>query len=194
MPRRGGEVDFCQALSPMTAPTSNAINRETNRGRVAKPVMTGRRPKPTELRRLEGNPGRRPLNEDEPQIDSELPPCPEHLPDRAKAVWHELGAELAACGVLTRLDATAFELLCSSYALYLESAEAVAKFGAVWIERGDGKIPKFAYSPHWAVMNRAWKQVQSMLAEFGMTPSSRSRVVAVKSRAQSQLEEYINSK
>ncbi len=156
--------------------------------------MIGRRPKPTEIRRLEGNPGRRPLNDNEPQIESELPPCPEHLSDRAKTVWQELGAELAACGVLTRLDATALELLCSSYALYLENIEKVAQHGAVWVEKGEGAIPKFCYSPFWSVANRAWKQTQSMLAEFGMTPSSRSRVTAVKSKAESEIEAYIASK
>ena len=70
-----------------------------------------RRPKPTFLKRLEGNPGKRKLNTEEPQLESELPECPEHLSDRAKCVWNELGLELAACGVLTRLDALGLELL-----------------------------------------------------------------------------------
>ena len=38
--------------------------------------MRGRRPKPTRLKLLTGNPGKRPLNDDEPQPQAAIPECP----------------------------------------------------------------------------------------------------------------------
>ena len=45
----------------------------------------------------------------------------------AKQAWEMFGAELESAGVGTALDATALELLCTSYALYRDAAEQVAK-------------------------------------------------------------------
>lgn len=138
--------------------------------------MPGPKKQPTALKILHGNPGKRPLNPDEPQPQGSLPECPDFLQGQAREAWQEFGRELEACGIATRLDATALAMLCNAYAQYLDAAEKTARLGAVWIEKGEGKIPKFQYSPYWSVMNRAFKQVKDMLGEFGMTPSSRSNV------------------
>ena len=45
----------------------------------------GRKPKPTAMKVLEGNPGKRPLNFAEPHPEKKLPDCPEWLEDEAKA-------------------------------------------------------------------------------------------------------------
>ena len=134
----------------------------------------GPKPKPTTLKILEGNLGKRPLNRDEPKPRIGFPRCPSHLSKNARKAWKNFSKELTDAGIGTHLDTTALGLLCTSYAQYLDAVENVAQFGAVWVERSGSKIPKFAYSPYWAVMNREWKNVRSMLAEFGMTPSSRT--------------------
>ncbi len=46
-----------------------------------------RKPTPTRLKLLGGNPGKRPLNLDEPQPEPTLPEPPAHLSDEAKAEW-----------------------------------------------------------------------------------------------------------
>lgn len=137
----------------------------------------GPKAQPTVLKILRGNPGKRALNHDEPQPQSGFPPCPEHLSSSAREAWGRFGEQLAACGVGTRLDGVALELLCSAYAAYLDAADKVAKGGAVWVDTsGGGGIPKFAYSPYWAVKNRERETLVKLLAEFGMTPSSRSGI------------------
>jgi len=140
----------------------------------------GPRRQPTRLKLLRGNPGRRKLPKSEPRPDGELPNCPAHLTAAARQAWEQFAQELTAARIATSTDAVALELLAAAYARYLEAADNVAKFGAVWVEKGAGKIPKFAYSPYWAVMNHEWKHVKQMLAEFGMTPSSRSSVESVR--------------
>ena len=50
----------------------------------------GRKPKPTAVKVLEGNPGKRPLNMFEPVPDKVAPECPSWLNDEAKAEFMKL--------------------------------------------------------------------------------------------------------
>lgn len=138
--------------------------------------MRGGKPKPTSLKILHGNPGKRPLNDREPEAKPEIPEPPDHMTERQREIWNRFGREMKAAGVLTKLDAVAYEMLCRAYVASVEAAEKVAEHGPVWMEKGDGKIPKFAYSPYWAVQNREEKKLLALLAEFGLTPSSRTRI------------------
>lgn len=134
----------------------------------------GTKPTPTALKVFRGNPGKRKLNEREPRPSPNFPPCPERLAGVARETWEKFSEALTACGVGTQLDGTALETLCEAYALYVEAAANVAKGGAVWITSPKpGELPTFVYSPYWCVMKNQWKIVSTMLAEFGMTPSSR---------------------
>ena len=45
-------------------------------------------------------------------------------------------------------------------------------------------------NPYLAVANRAWKTVQGLLVEFGMTPASRSRVTAAGTGTSSDEERF----
>ena len=119
-----------------------------------------------------------------------LPPCPERLQGAAREAWERFSQELADCGVGTQLDSTALELLCESYAAHVEAATQVAKNGPVWIERQEpGKLPKFTYSPFWVIQKNEHKKLLALLTEFGMTPSSRTRVTS--QPAPSALDEFL---
>ena len=48
----------------------------------------GRKPTPTAIKELEGNPGKRPLNKNEPKPTKKAPPCPKWLEPEAKKEWH----------------------------------------------------------------------------------------------------------
>jgi P27 family predicted phage terminase small subunit len=140
--------------------------------------MRGRKPIPTHLKILRGNPGKRRLNEREPKSNDPLPECPEHLTSEQRAAWNTFAQSLRSAKIATGLDAAALELLASAYARYLDAASRVAQAGAVWVAKSDADLPTFAYSPYYNVMNREWKKVAEMLREFGMTPSSRTRISA----------------
>jgi len=136
----------------------------------------GPKPTPTAIRKARGNPGKRPLNQHEPQPEGKLPKCPTYLKGDAQKAYRAFAKHLTDTGIAKAMDVTALELLCGSYALYVDALQKVLEVGPVWLEKGESKIPKFAYSPYWAVKNREWKNVLSILREFGMTPSSRSNV------------------
>lgn len=144
----------------------------------------GRKRTPTHLKIVNGNPGKRPLPENEPQPQKGIPDPPEHLTDAQRAAWQRFGEALHQVGVLTRLDDVNLELLCSTYVSYCDAIANESKTGPVWIKAPDDPkdFPKFVYSPYWVIKNKAMKQLLSLLTEFGMTPSSRSKVQIAKDK------------
>ena len=66
--------------------------------------MAGRKPKPTALKKLEGNPGKRKLNTKEPMPGKGMPDCPKWLLPEAKKEWERLCVKLSEIGVLTEID------------------------------------------------------------------------------------------
>lgn len=79
-------------------------------------------------------------------------------------------------GVLTLADGTALELLCSAYADYLEASEVVRVAGTTYTSTTAQGDTMYRPRPEVAMRNDAWNRVAKMLAEFGLTPSSRSKV------------------
>ena len=69
--------------------------------------MAGRKPKPTALKKLEGNPGKRKLNTKEPIPAKGMPNCPEWLLPEAKKEWERLADLMNQMGVLTEVDMAA---------------------------------------------------------------------------------------
>lgn len=141
--------------------------------------MRGRKPKPTFLKRLTGNPGRRPLNENEPQPKRTLPPCPDFLDEAARREWRRLTEYLYDVGILSELDGPALATYCQAFSRWQYAEEQLAKFGPV-ILSPDKKFP--VQSPYLAIANKAMEQMLKVLIEFGMTPSSRSRVTVIPGR------------
>ena len=74
--------------------------------------MAGRKPKPTALKKLEGNPGKRKLNTKEPMPGKGMPDCPKWLLPEAKKEWERLCVKLSEIGVLTEIDMAAFAAYC----------------------------------------------------------------------------------
>ena len=78
--------------------------------------MAGRKPKPTAMKKLEGNPGKRKLNTKESVPAKGMPACPDWLMPEAKKEWERLAKLMNQMGVLTEVDMAAFAAYCQSYA------------------------------------------------------------------------------
>lgn len=140
------------------------------------------KPKPTKLKILEGNPGKRPLNENEPIPQSIAPECPDWLLDEAKKEWNRLAPELERLGLLTSIDRVAFAGYCQSYAKWKIAEEFIKKNGATYrIPKRDkeGKIISvyIAQFPEVAIARHSLRQIRMFAQEFGLTPSSRGRLL-----------------
>jgi P27 family predicted phage terminase small subunit len=126
---------------------------------------------------LRGNPGRRPLNPHEAHPAVRIPSAPSELDDAAKKEWRRMSKILLRLGLLTEVDRAAFTGYCVAWSQWMGAMAQVQKLGPI-IKSPTG-FP--IQNPYLAVANRAWKTVQGLLVEFGMTPASRSRVSAATS-------------
>lgn len=135
--------------------------------------MRGRKPKPTVLKLVEGNPGRRRIDVDsEPQPDLALPECPDFLVEDAREEWHRMAKELFAMGLLTTVDRAALAGYCAAYGRFAGAERDIARNGTVVNSPNNYPIT----SPWVGVANRALDLMHKYLVEFGMTPSSRTRI------------------
>ena len=83
--------------------------------------------KPTHLKLLEGNPGKRRLNEREPKPEPLLPDPPDFLSADAKAEWARVSVELFHCGILTGLDRAPLAAYCQAYGRWMQAERAIAE-------------------------------------------------------------------
>ena len=134
--------------------------------------MRGRRPLPTALKLVAGNPGKRPLNHLEPRPVVAIPTCPAHLSPTAKTEWKRLAHHLHRLGVLTGLDRSALAAYCQAYGRWVE-AERRLKETPVLLKTPAGYVQP---SPWLAISNKAVEQMGKFAAQIGLSPASRSRV------------------
>lgn len=149
--------------------------------------MSGRPPKPTAIKRLSGNPGKRPLNDREPKFRQAIPRVPRHLNREARAEWKRVVYELHGAGLLTRIDRAALAAYCQAWSTWVLASKQVEDEGiTLTTEKG------YVY-PHPAVgvRERAMEQMRRFMVEFGMTPSSRSRVKVEKPEEPDELERLL---
>jgi len=135
-------------------------------------MAAGRKPIPNNLKILHGNPGKRPINQREPKPAPIAPKCPAHLDKNAKREWKRVSPQLEAIGLLSRIDMAALAAYCQAYGRWVEAESAIRKHGML-IKSPNG-YPMM--SPYLVISNKAVDQMKSFMTEFGMTPSSRSRI------------------
>jgi P27 family predicted phage terminase small subunit len=133
-------------------------------------MMRGRKPTPTALKRLAGNPGKRRLNPKEPKPatvqTSALRPR-RFLDKYGREEWERVVPELDRLGLLTRVDLAAVEVYCDLYAQW-RRARLKLRTG---FSDGHGKR-----KPEVQVTRDAAALMRQFMVEFGLTPSSRSRL------------------
>lgn len=112
------------------------------------------------------------MNKGEPQPKAVLPVAPAHLKGDERTKWDELAAELHELGMLTTLDRDALAMYCVLFVRWTKAEQVIRQKGEI-IKTTNGNIVQ---NPYLSIANRALEQLNKLSAEFGMTPSSRSRV------------------
>lgn len=134
-------------------------------------------PKPTALKIAEGNPGKRPLPENEVKPPTAVPPCPEYMTGDARKFWKHLVNELYRNQLMTALDVAALEGLC----VHWERARKADAILRKPVDKGGG----FTYittqgnvvqRPEVTISRASWEVVRKFSAEFGLTPAARTRI------------------
>ena len=143
--------------------------------------MAGRPPKPTALKVVEGNRGKRASNKQEPDPPylSEFDP-PKWLHPAAQSVWNEIAPKLADAKLLTTVDVQALAMGCIAIAQY---RRAVAKVGEelvkskVVADENDKLVETGEHVNPWSIVqSMSFKQAMLIFQQFGMTPAARTRI------------------
>lgn len=161
-------------------------------------MKPGPKPKPDNVHYLNGDPSKKGaslgLLMDSLQPEIALPGCPTHLLKEARKEYKRITPELIRYGLISKIDRAALCLYLQTWAelVYAESmikrqmavaekkrAEAEA-IGEEYLG-GDGLVEltkngNVIYNPYWVIANKARSNVDRFLANFGMSPASRSRV------------------
>lgn len=142
--------------------------------------MSGPPPKPTALKLIEGNPGRRPLNKNEPKPPIARPAAPAFLTGHAAGEWARIVDRLADVGLMTDIDVATLAAYCQAYGRWVQAEEALAVFAArdpvnhgLIIKTSNGNAIQ---SPLVGAANTAMQLMHKFAVEFGMTPAARSRL------------------
>jgi P27 family predicted phage terminase small subunit len=168
-------------------------------------MRKGRRPKPTALKIIAGNPGKRPLNKNEPVYASlEIGNPPEDSSEEVKSEWFSIGSQLAEFGILQTVDRHIFHRYCDALVRwkrivrFLDThAEACNPSGirypileqkfkrtekGNWIPEFDEsgnpimQTNKFRVLPEVAEYRRLNDTLLKLENELGLSPAARTRV------------------
>lgn len=142
-------------------------------------MTAGRKPRPTALKIISGNPGKRKLPDNELVFKCVKPIPPAFLSDEALQEWNEKVDILLASGVLTQVDNTLFAAYCDSFGIWAFATNELKKL------RGDDAISCLLHEtrdgnliqqPLLGIANKAKADMVKYATEFGMGASARARI------------------
>lgn len=152
--------------------------------------------KPSHLRAVEGNPSHsRPINHMEPKPDSGFLPAPDYFTAKEKIWYNEMCEQLVKFGVMSVMDSKAVEMMVSAYSTYRKAKDELDEHGSNTYKtlNSSGGITIKAH-PSVAIASDAWRRFRSMATEFGLTPASRSKVVASEKNEDDIVDDLLNRK
>lgn len=132
---------------------------------------TGRRPRPTQLKILQGERPSR-INDDEIAAPPGVPDPPGDLDPEVTTAYRELVALLEPTGVLTVLDGLALLAFAQAISTHRRAAALESTVGP--LVRDEKNQPRV--NPASRIRRDAGRDVLRWASEFGMTPASRSQI------------------
>jgi P27 family predicted phage terminase small subunit len=160
-------------------------------------MAKGRRPLPTAVKKLRGNPGKRALNPQEPKPSGIAPEMPSDLPELAQIEWNAIVPLLLQLGVLSQIDGKALAAYCHAYARWMQAECEVRRYGIVVKEpvllmgKPTG-YERHKKNPAVTISETAMKIMKSFLIEFGLTPASRSKLHIEQGKPIDPMEAYLD--
>lgn len=126
--------------------------------------------KPANLKRGEGNAGRRPLNTP-PAVAPRIPKMPKGLSKAARGEWRRIAPLLDGVGLLSELDGAALGDYCLCLVRLAEAESDITTRGLlVDGDRGKVKNPSVQLSRQYRAAVMKWCEL------FGLAPGPRSRM------------------
>lgn len=134
----------------------------------------GRKPKPTALKVVQGNAGKRALPKNEPPAEAlaEVPEAPEWMGVVASEIWSRIAPWLVATKIMAATDLHNLEAFCMAYQRWREAQDDIDMNGLV-VPGARGGVVK---NPACTVANESLRQVATFGSALGLDPSARARL------------------
>lgn len=143
-------------------------------------MTRGRKPKPTVLKLIEGNPGRQKINKNEPKAPHGLPQPPPMLSPEAREEWEFIVPGLHYMGVLSEVDHGTIGAYCQAYGRWVQAERAIARMAerdqvtsGLMIRTTNGNAIQ---NPLVGTANKAMADMVKYAAEIAATPAARARI------------------
>lgn len=131
-----------------------------------------RPPKPTHLKLLQGNPGKRAINKREPKPSGDLKTAPGYMTAEQKKEWRYV-IKHAPPGLLKMIDTSALEVYVVARVLHRQASEELAKQELITLSPVQGAPMQ---NPLISVLNRQAEIMLKAAAQMGFSPASRTKV------------------
>lgn len=135
--------------------------------------MRGRKPKPTVLKELHGNPGRRPLPKGEPIAQGALMEPPAWLSEDAKEGWR-YALKHAPAGLLRKIDAGVLAVWVVAESLHRQATQKQDAIGGLVYKPKGSEV--HLQSPYLAIINKQAMILLKAASELGFSPVARPRI------------------
>jgi P27 family predicted phage terminase small subunit len=154
-------------------------------------MRRGRPPKPTHLKLLEGNPGRRPINAQEPKPPAaeKLTP-PIKLADDAKKFWRYFAPKLKEARILSEIDLHSLAAAAEWWGIYRRAMNAIRDGSLTQSSAANGTT----VAAEFTVAQAAFKSCSNVMASFGLSPADRTRIKGLEAPKKNRLEEFFGRK
>lgn len=137
-------------------------------------MRPGRKPKPSHLTLIDGNRGKRRIKkEPKPEALANLR-APSWLDAFSREFWKRHAPELSRLGLLSILDRDLLSAAAERWSVYRRAAREL-KTSLIQSTEANGRICK----PESAIARQALMECRAIMAEFGCSPASRTRVAGI---------------
>ena len=138
-------------------------------------MKPGPKKKPSMLSLIDGNPGKRPINQDEPKPAKVFTPrAPKNMTRVERAKWRQMVKVLGGMRVLTVADLDALEIYVRSWCSMQDARADLNERGKMIEGVNGGRV----WNPSWTEYKHSLNVVRQIGSEFGLTPSTRVHVKA----------------
>jgi len=135
-------------------------------------LTRGPKPTPRNLRLVRGTDRADRMNPDEPVVAVSIPDAPDYLEPDEQTIFLDTAGKLARMRVMTEYDVDALAIYSVNFVRWKEATARLHDMGLM--VRSPNNFPM--QNPYLSVANSAQKECLRILTEFGLTPSSRTRV------------------
>ena len=141
----------------------------------------GPKPLPGNVHQLRGNPSKKAKRDlvDGVQPEVKIPSCPDHLSAEAKREWNRITKVMKNLGIISDLDRATLAIYCQAWGRWEQLNKKIKKLEEAQELSGLVDVTPKGFEQmtvYVQLTNRYADQIKQYIAEFGLSPSARTRL------------------